>query len=91
MACICHFQSTKSSDNLINLTAVTLKTLESSVLQWLELDKEPERSICCSGKEIKADSLIHKSCYTRLTSKSKLQQAKHNYEKVSHWNTFGGG
>ena len=83
MSCICHFPSTKDSE-FYPLTELTHDQLKQAVTQWANLNKEPEKTIC-EGIEVELtpSSLIHKSCYIRLTSKAKLQQAKHSYERVS--------
>lgn len=81
MTCICHFESTKGSQ-LLNLTDTTYINLQQSIVKWSELNKEPEKTIC-TGVNLTKASLIHKNCYTRLTSKVKLQQAERFKERVS--------
>lgn len=85
MSCCCHFPTIKSP-HLTELTERTYATLEIFISQWQAVDKEPERSICQSW-QVTATNFnefsYHKSCYSRLTSKSVLESAKTASNNVS--------
>ncbi|XP_067927839.1 uncharacterized protein [Watersipora subatra] len=84
MACVAHFESTKGA--LINLTDYSASVLHNSVHQWIELNKEPEKTVCARLKEedlLVVGATVHKNCYSRLVNKSKLEKAKRNYSELS--------
>ncbi|XP_067940662.1 general transcription factor II-I repeat domain-containing protein 2-like [Watersipora subatra] len=83
MACVAHFEGNKGA--LINLTDYSSSVLKNTVQQQMELNKEPEKTVCA---KVKGDSLvvratINKNCFSRLVNKSKLEKAKRNYSELS--------
>jgi len=72
---------------LINWTDHSVSVLQNSLQQWMELNKEPEKTVCAKVKEEASlvvgatnenwnEWTIHKHCYSRLVNKSKLGKAK---------------
>lgn len=86
MTCCCHFSAAKSAV-LKPLTANTYSTLQTFLSQWADTDKQPEKSLCENFPPVTLDNYntysIHKTCYARITSKTKLQCAKNAAIKVS--------
>ena len=72
--CCLHFKLNKP-ETVIQLTTKTFETLNKFVALWSRIDKEPERSLC-ERSVITVNSVIHRSCYERITNKSKLDKAK---------------
>ena len=74
--CVIHFPLSKPETTL-PLTEKTLHTLSNCMTEWLQCTKQPERSICDAATSvINVGSLIHWTCYRKLTDKGKLNRAK---------------
>ena len=69
MSCCCHFVSTSESSKAIKLTNTTYGRLRQFADEWQSIEKEPEKSLSIRLlAELQKDtSVIHKTCYARIT------------------------
>ena len=78
MTCIVHIEGNKGV--VLHLSDHSADVLSKSVKE------EPEKSVCVGVDEdnvVVIEAVIHKGCYSRLTNKKKLENAKRNYSEVS--------
>lgn len=72
-----HFDGIEiQSDKLVKLTEKTVCTLKQYKDRWVVTEKQPERNICSLAPNLTTECYIHRSCYSKLTCKPKVEVAE---------------